>query len=348
MFSFICFAGGYPGTINSDTAGIFHEARGLNVSDCHGLTAAHYLLKHAVADGTPIPPDSLQLKTRKAMFATLAIASIACVLTVPFVVVINRAIFGAVSSRPESSVELFDLAGISAMRGVDQFAAEGLIPAGTQNPSVVSCYEPSSGNNYIWGDCKWVSVALVERGLATSPDMFRAWLHAIVTHPKAYALHRIGYMKLLLERKSAADFFDYVGATNTPQGVTSLPADWRDESDFWTPRLPIVTTVRVLEPFLSIGFGFPVVWILADIICIGIIVTLRIRNRGDPATAIDDVIVASAASSLLSLVTFAFLAPSYTARYLFWTYISTLIAILLFVARSRSLAWPSFIKHRAA
>lgn len=38
-FFLLFFAGGYPGAINSDTASILHEARGLNVSDWHSPAA---------------------------------------------------------------------------------------------------------------------------------------------------------------------------------------------------------------------------------------------------------------------------------------------------------------------
>ncbi len=154
-------------------------------------------------------------------------------------------------------------------------------------------------------------------------------------------VHRLGYTNLLLGKVTAADFYQYENQINTPQGVAFLPSDWREENDFWTPRLPIVTTVRILQPLLKYGFGFPVIWILADVICAGVIILARRRSAIEPNTASTMPLLPAPSRPLLSLAIFAGVAPSYTPRYLYWTFVSTFIAVLLFVWRSRSLKWRS-------
>ena len=112
---------------------------------------AFYLLKRGPGDDIPVLSEWFRLKTRKAALWAISIAAIVCLATVPLVVAVDKIFIGATSVHPELSLQLFDLAGISAKTGEDQFAAEGLIPAGKQQPSVASCYEPTSSNNYIWG-----------------------------------------------------------------------------------------------------------------------------------------------------------------------------------------------------
>ena len=297
-----------------------------------------------------MPPTSFRPSSQwsrwnisKATVWAISLAAVVCVATVPVVVFVNKVLIGAKPTHPELSLQIFDLAGISAKTGKDQFAGEGLIPAGNQQPSVVSCYDPVSANPYIWGDCKWVAAEIGARGLVGSPAMSRAWIHAILAHPRAYVMHRLEYTGLLLSPATAVDFFAYESQINTLQGVTFVPADWRQDNDFWTPRLPIVITVRILQLLLKFGIGSPIVWILADLICAGVIIAARRRKIEAARYPVDDAIVACAFSSLLSLVIFAGLAPSYTPRYLYWTFVSTLIAVVLFVWRARSLKWRSML-----
>lgn len=288
---------------------------------------AFYLLKGGLANDIPVLSEWFQLKTRKAALWAISIATIVCLATVPLVLVVDKVLIGATSMHPELSLQLFDLAGISAKTGEDQFAAEGLIPAGKQQPSVVSCYEPTSSDNYIWGACRWVSVELDARVSVASGRLFKAWIHAIMTHPVAYVMHRFDYAKVLLDRHAAIDYFAYRSQI--------VPAELREENDSWTPRLPIFVAVRILQLVYKGGIGFPVVWILADLLCAGIIVARRRRNAGALRNPIDDAIVACALSSLLSLATFAGLGPACELRYLYWSFISSFIAVLLFAGRSR-------------
>ncbi len=99
-------------------------------------------------------------------------------------------VIGAVREYPERSLMVFDLGGITHFSGRNQFPV-----AWTADETALlisKCYDPERWDVY-WTilPCPFVMRRLEAEGLFKgSPELVRAWLHAIATHPLAYLQHR--------------------------------------------------------------------------------------------------------------------------------------------------------------
>lgn len=131
--------------------------------------------------------------------ALAAIGAAAALAIVPAQIAANRWIFHAPAGHAERQVQIYDMAGISALGGRDQFARIPGWPAGTL-PAVADCYTPNGWDPFAgWGRCSAYWRATDEAVSRIGRRRFAAlWMSGIAENPGAYARHRLGFMARLL------------------------------------------------------------------------------------------------------------------------------------------------------
>ena len=162
----------------------------------------------------------------------------------------NRAL-GAERSGVEWSLAMFDLAGITAHTGIDQFPAMGV-----SDPVWVarSCYRPDKWDYFSsWADplCPItfdrLDPIVTERGLHAYPTLLRATL----AHPVAYAAHRLAHFNLnarfLVHDEVQGPVPDRATANEYHFAVPSNPGlRFLNRTTGWSVHSPL---------------GWPIVWI---------------------------------------------------------------------------------------
>lgn len=114
--------------------------------------------------------------------------------------VVQLVYYGVLDARRQSplhSIAVFDLGGITYFSGQNAFPVSW---SATQMEDLRGrCYDPSLWNIYWNGECKFVMVKIEDKqAIFGTPALSRAWLDAVLTHPLAYARHRLTYFTTFL------------------------------------------------------------------------------------------------------------------------------------------------------
>ncbi|PQA71714.1 hypothetical protein C3731_20725 [Brucella oryzae] len=131
---------------------------------------------------------------------------------------INHNIFRATELRPVTSLQIFDLGGISYFTGRNHFPGPWTAKERTEIED--DCYNPLSWDNYAWGECGFVNQKARKQNLTT------AWVQAIYENPVAYIKHRIMYFNEFLRFVGDFDAFRYVSWTEPGYQNQKFPGDY--------------------------------------------------------------------------------------------------------------------------
>ena len=99
-------------------------------------------------------------------------------------------------SGVHSSLLIYDIGAVSKATGTNAFG-QSFGPEGEQKLKT-TCYDDTAWDSYAWGSCAFLMPAVKASGLWGSDALMRSWVHAIGTHPGAYARHRFTHWWNLL------------------------------------------------------------------------------------------------------------------------------------------------------
>jgi hypothetical protein len=134
------------------------------------------------------------LRSLKLCGVVVAIALLLGILAVPLNRAVDRNVFQAKDVHPDKQLVIFDLAAISMRTGTNAFAKVPGWPVATL-PPIGTCFLPNMWDPFAqWGPCSGYSAAYdrLDRPLT------RRWAIEILSHPIAYAQHRLTYAGYLV------------------------------------------------------------------------------------------------------------------------------------------------------
>jgi len=229
---------------------------------------------------------------------------------------INRDVFHAHPSYPIYSLEVFDLAGIAAhSHDLSVLGSDLAMP----EQQLHKCYTPVFWDTFNKGEkCSFIWDLLDSHVKAGAPlDLTNLWLKAIARHPLAYMEHRTSHFNqelgfivprhqaewhVLLKLSRGKDF-----DASPFRSTTWKIWDYVKENPFFTPAFSFVLSSLLL--FLS--------W----------------PRKAIPNTAIRNAIFCLAISGVTYSLGYLFIGVgSSVLRYHFWTMLSALIALTLYLA----------------
>jgi hypothetical protein len=248
--------------------------------------------------------------------ATL-IGAVALVAAMP---VANR-LLHADRSGVELSLVIFDLGGVTEHSGIDAFP-----PQAVADPVAVNhgCYSPVKWDPYSWwveSPCP-IGFESIRTALArTGASPYRLWAAAVLTHPLAYAAHRLAHFNI----NTRFLVHDEVERPVTDQ---SAPNDWHY-------RITPNPAQRVIDGWAVWSGGTPLGWPICWLaLALGVlIVAPRLPSRG--------LAVPVALSAFLYGLSYLPLSVAAELRYHLWTMLGTAVAAaiatseLAFVPRRR-------------
>ena len=220
----------------------------------------------------------------------------------------NRLI-GAKPSDVSLSLVIFDLGGITAHGGADTFPKLGLADPVAANRR---CYNPERWDSYSWWvdpvcPINFVTVQHAFQRTHTNPYAF--WLRAVVTHPVAYAQHRLAHFNGAVRLLSRAQ-------DERAVQLESPPNDWgyRLQPGRLVLALDAAATWSNATPL-----GWPIVWIA---------VALGLLLLG-PALPLRRLVVPLAVSSASYGLGYGVFGVASELRYHLWTILAALLAAAL-------------------
>jgi len=272
------------------------------------------------------------------------ISAIGLVACMPWV---NHTLLGAKDARAISSLQIFDLAGITRQTGENQFAP--LLPADSEfnERRISTCYNPALWDPYDTGDwstdwpdpashdCGGMRRILVERGLFGSPLLQRTWLNAVWQHPAAYAGHRFAHfaasLKLYAHSYAAfysVPFIDPQGVMNTnpvPTSTAATPGSyWASQHlallegvDLWNPNAFTRWYFRLVHVIVGLLVFGPAEWLLFA--CLAFVWATHKLSRTDHAVA--GIVWPLSMSAMSYTAGFAIVGVGFGTRYHMWLYL---------------------------
>jgi hypothetical protein len=242
------------------------------------------------------------LRTPARFAAAGAVAAILLFLAMP---VANRLI-GAKPSGVALSLVIFDLGGITEQSGVDVFPT---LPV--KNPVAVNhgCYSPVKWDTYsYWVDplCP-IGFDLIRKTMEDrhqSATLF--WMRAIVSHPIAYAEHRLNHFNINTR-------FLVHDEIERPVQIVSVPNEWKYEI---RPSAALTMFDAAARATAVSPLGWPITWIA---LALGVLM-LAWRQASARIT------VPLALSSFLYGAGYLFVSVAAEIRYHLWTMIAAMIA----------------------
>ncbi|MDB5705005.1 MAG: hypothetical protein JWN66_2121, partial [Sphingomonas bacterium] len=237
--------------------------------------------------------------------ATAIMATIALMAAMP---VANRLI-GAESSGVELSLIIFDLGGITEHGGANAFPEMGVADPVAANHR---CYTPVKWDSYsFWVDppCPlgFEPFRAVVKQRHLSP--YRLWAVAILTHPIAYAEHRLAHFNINTR-------FLVHDEIERPVQIESAPNDWHYGV---RPSSLLSAIDRAATLSASTPLGWPIVWLA---LALGALIA-------SPWLTSRRLIVPVALSALLYGLGYGVFSVAAELRYHLWTMIGTLIACVM-------------------
>ena len=239
----------------------------------------------------------------------LAAGAVAAVVALSLVMPVANRLLGAQKSGVELSLMIFDLGGVTEHSRVDVFP-----PMGVADPVKVNddCYIAEKWDTY----APWAA-DICPLGF----DAFRAWfakhggspmqwwLKAVLSHPLAYAEHRLAHWNINSR-------FLVRGQINRPVLDRSIDNVW----GFQVKANPLLSATDRLARYSALTpLGWPAVWMA---LAFGVLVV-------SPALPSRAVIAPLALSALLYGLAYGVLSVASELRYYLWTMAATALATVL-------------------
>jgi hypothetical protein len=244
--------------------------------------------------------------TRMRFGAALLIGAAVIAAALP---IANRAV-GAKPSGVGLSLVIFDLGGITRFSGVDAFPADDDV----DDPVAVNrhCYKPERWDSYSWwvpDPCPLRFDAMDDLFKQSGENPYRYWLGAVLTHPIAYAEHRLTHfninIRFLVHDEVERPVMGQIPPNDWGFRLTPNPLlTWLDRGARWSAHTPL---------------GWPVWWMA---LAIGLLVIA-------PGLPSRRLVIPLALSGLLYGLGYLPASVACELRYHLWTMLVVLIAALI-------------------
>lgn len=259
----------------------------------------------------------------KAWFGALAVGSLAALALLALTPVVNAAL-GARNSGAQTSLFVFDLAGISARTGVNQFTQRlGADAQSMTDAAVAECHHVYDWDPFYFANaCADAGQGLEEAGLFTDGRLRAAWLAAMLDHPAAYLAHRAAHYAALLRLSdpglSAAAGqslpFHWPWITNTAEGWRNVEAGAASEIGEVRRNLGN----RLIER-MNFEVMFRLMWLPLTWIALTVVATawagMRLWRRSD---RLDALLFALGLSALAYTALYFVVSVAAQGRYMSW------------------------------
>ncbi|HEY1560542.1 MAG TPA: hypothetical protein VGF71_06605, partial [Caulobacteraceae bacterium] len=252
----------------------------------------------------------------KRILVTIAICLFSVAL-IPAEKILDRTVFHAQDGHADSSLIIFDAAGISTSIHKDIFRELPGWPSDKLLPPW-RCYSPISWGQFGWGDCEHYSTAFLNLKL----NDLAWWIEIIAKHPVAYAEHRARFTYALFADTYPLASFHNPYALNVNSrlidyGQYTLGYDMRDRFQLWRPSIAELP----FEWVAAILFSRPMLLVVLAIFLTGVskaVADWRARQQVDQTEV---TALAMGIANLVMLAVFGvgadtrFLLPSFLCAY---------------------------------
>jgi hypothetical protein len=237
---------------------------------------------------------------RPIYFIVVSLALIA--IWIPAANLFNHQVLRALPTNPIRSLKWFDLAGIA------YFSEDESVFGADSSPTaelVRECYTPVG-----WDPLN--NREICHHALVDYWPRTRTWISAIITHPMAYAVHRLAHFN--------SELFFIVPRNHTDERV--LLKQHLDGSGHRLPPEPV--TWDTITNYLLSVFGF----------MIGVaILGLCYRSSRPRPSELDDAIGCLAISGVMYTLAYLIVGVATLPRYQYWSLIAIFIASTLFLSK---------------
>ena len=254
---------------------------------------------------------------------------------VPAANLINHRVLQAEPLHIIRSLQIFDITGIAYYS--DDLAVLGP-NTGLVRADVDRCYQPLNWDRLApWGDCRffWDRLAVsrdlrgvaeldarAAMGVKPNPDLLGRWVAAIVRHPLAYAQHRL------------ASFASQVGLIDGMRGAGMMKPDL-------APAADEAAAAPAPEPVYLALYDVaatPALWLA---IGVGLLLWLT-SARAPPVSPSRDAALALLLSGVPYALAFLVIGVASEFRYLFWSLIAILVALVILLSERGTALWTMF------
>lgn len=266
--------------------------------------------------------------TRKS-FKIVLVLFVFCASSIPVLNFIDYRVLGAKNSAEESSLIIFDAAGISSQLHQDLFSTLPDWPKGVL-PKPWDCYTPHYWDVFKWGKCKKYA-EIFDEVMHQSKDNSMVewwWVSLVIRHPLAYLMHRSLFAEDILSNSYPLIGWGPPYAINSTKfldrmnGHITHNIDMTSKVQLWTPNILFNpfnwAAARIFARHYSIVCGF-----LLCTFLVGWCFWCRLTGR-----KYDLVALALAATGIGNVIMMAFLGVAAESRYLAPTIIFGIAALL--------------------
>lgn len=230
--------------------------------------------------------------------------------------VIDHQILRAKAAHPLVALEVFDLAGESYFAGTD--VSHGLLGDDFM-AQTEKCYDHRQWDPFMWGACSKVGGTALGRIMNPGGDAYAdalraAWTDGMMAHPLAYLKHRMAYWSTFLRLQcDACDEVLY----------TIYWGQWNPPDHLYQPTLIARRLDTIAANIARSPLARPYVWLLDLAICFSICASRAFRAHPSVLASTGAFL---SLSGLLYALTYLPVGLATPLRYLFWTYVSGLLA----------------------
>lgn len=263
-----------------------------------------------------------------ALLATTAVAG--CVQVITHTLIEPRRL------NPAQYLQWFDLAGISARSGHDRLPADLNSPGGAGTTEVVQAYWTSindlgNANNIVFegpnGEAPLIPLTFDDP--ASAEKLRQQWLRAIAREPTAYLEHRAAVFHALMSRSAYSSERPQTPAERSAVFQANLLPPVPHDLQTWRPvgapaAQRMLSDVRLTAQWHWLYSG----WLWLGVLAVAGAVGLALRTQ----TRCRNALRVLAASGMLYMLPYYFIAPATDYRYLYWSVMSGALCVCLLAA----------------
>jgi hypothetical protein len=270
-------------------------------------------------------------------FLTMVLIVFVCAASFPVTNYVNRKVLGASNAMQETSLIIFDIAGISSDLKQNLFAELRGWPADEVQPPW-ECYTPKSFDTFKWGVCqRYAELFDAAMHRTGAPSEVQWWFSNVLRHPISYSKHRFFFTVELLKNEVHQMFGWYPSATNISENIDQISGAITHGVDIggWTHGVNMSQRIQMWQPtiafvpfswFASRTFGRPTSVDWGIFFCVATLLWSW-RNRHKYKT-FDWVVVVSSSLGLGNIMMMIVFGVSDESRYLAPTIICGIVSLL--------------------
>jgi hypothetical protein len=252
---------------------------------------------------------------------------VATLLTVLALATLTKVIdwwFNVVKTNIETSLIVYDLAGITKYSDVNAFPIKYSEP---QVRQIENCYQENAWDIYAT-KCRFVVETLMDQGWWGSRSLWFYWIKEVVTHPYQYLRHRIGVFFSLMRIGHSTSYYVVHNAIEKNDIGLSRP----DTPLFigFGKYIGYFADSPVMKPFFWLLFSALLLWIWLA----------RFRFETAAVTG-----AAVATSALVYSGSYLVIGIASDFRYVYWSIMACIVSLIILLLDRRGQAFAPHIRH---